>query len=384
MKTHLNKFLISEVLYYFSFWTILPFPLFGSYGLTTKDIFSLLAFYPLVVVFLEYPTGVIGDYFGHKFSSLLGVVVRFFFFLTLLYETDAVGFYYISMFLLALASALKSGSDTAYLKSLAGDEFKSGLSNMKSYSVAAVSISSLVGGIILLFAIKPIIYINIATSIIIIILLIPLPGFHNASDRSGNIFKHSFQSFGYLKALPYIGLLIALVGVTQGYLFSIKTLLNSLETITESNIFLISIAIGVSTFVRIVGFKLSVLLPKLKEYTVILSAIFVTVISALLNIPLLFIGVLLLHNIFFGIVEHRYEYKLSEGAPKAHRASLLSLASLVKRGTTALYLWFAGYILGIYSFAAMLYLTIILFGVILLGSLVVMTNFNSKALIHND
>lgn len=76
--TDLQRVKISMLLFSAHFWTVVIILYFSSKDFSDKEIFSFISIYYLFSIILEFPTGVIGDYFSHKTSVISG-----YFFLTI-------------------------------------------------------------------------------------------------------------------------------------------------------------------------------------------------------------------------------------------------------------------------------------------------------------
>ena len=107
--------------YAFNFFTSLHFfsavlvPFFTDWGgLTLFHVQLIQSWFAFWIFILEVPTGAIADYFGRKYSLLVGAIVTVG--ATLLYGTIAeIGVFLVSEFLFALGIALMSGADEALL-----------------------------------------------------------------------------------------------------------------------------------------------------------------------------------------------------------------------------------------------------------------------------
>ncbi|MEK7154519.1 MAG: MFS transporter [Patescibacteria group bacterium] len=145
--------------YLFSFFTSLAFfggvliPFFTVWGHINQFQIQLLqAWFMFWIFVLEIPTGAIADYFGRKYSIVLGAIVSTF--AALLYGSfPNFGIFLLGEFLFAAAIALQSGADEALIyDSLkqAGqtDLAKKVLGRARSFELLAIGIAAPIGSFI--------------------------------------------------------------------------------------------------------------------------------------------------------------------------------------------------------------------------------------------
>ena len=143
-------------------------------GLTLQEIFILQAFFSLIIVVFEIPSGYFGDVMSRKYSLLTGSILAF---LGYLVYSISYGFWGFlgAEFLLGLGASFISGSDSAMLyDSLVELEKENKYKKYEGYiqSVKSLSegIASILGGFIAVISLRYTIY----TQAIFLFLAIPL------------------------------------------------------------------------------------------------------------------------------------------------------------------------------------------------------------------
>jgi len=140
----LSRLKLAWILSSSAFWISVVIPFFNSKSIQSDQVFGIISVYYLFIVLLEYPTGVIGDYFSHKLSVSLGFIISCIALSITVFELPMI-LYYFALFLLALGASLVSGSNEALLYKLS-DDFKRDLVNINSVVQIFVLISVTAGG----------------------------------------------------------------------------------------------------------------------------------------------------------------------------------------------------------------------------------------------
>ncbi len=146
--TDVKKIQLAGALYCCMFWVPTIILFFNSHGFSDSKAYEILAIQQLIIVALEYPTGVIGDVFGHKLSVSIGFII-----MTIAYflygsvgQIDVVTMYGI-LTLSALGITMISGSDIALLHSVSKD-FKNDLADYSKLTGWFTAGSFVIGGLI--------------------------------------------------------------------------------------------------------------------------------------------------------------------------------------------------------------------------------------------
>lgn len=146
--TSLLKFQIAKAMQFFSFWIPTAVLYYQAQGYTATQIFSLLSFAQLYVVILEYPTGVIGDFFGYKWSVSIGYLMwAIGAFLLSSSLSIPIHLAHVYLFIFAMGTAFTSGSDVALLHSLSSD-FKKDSANAAQFAGILQFFGFVIGGLL--------------------------------------------------------------------------------------------------------------------------------------------------------------------------------------------------------------------------------------------
>jgi MFS family permease len=149
----ITKIKIAQILPSGVFWVPIIISYFQFRGLSLETAYYLVSLYQIFIVILEYPTGVIGDYFSHKLSLTLGYVVVFAAFIMMGFELS-IFIYGLVLFVAASGVSLISGSNDAVLMNISKD-FDKDFRNIRTYSIAYSIISIALGGV--LYKIHPVV-----------------------------------------------------------------------------------------------------------------------------------------------------------------------------------------------------------------------------------
>ena len=329
-------------------------------GISTVQAFKLVSFYSLLIVILEFPTGVIGDYFGHKNSVIAGQISFLIGLLIFILPINNIVLFYLVFFFFALGMSLISGSDIAWLHSISKN-FKHDYANYITILIVSLFFATLIGGFILRFwGITVLILASLITCISGMILLVTVPyRFELGPRSSGNIFKSAKQGIIIvLQSRTLIGLFL-LSGFIVALQSNIKYVLNYFATIPGYDIQIIGPIIAGVGILKVFGSQLSKkikIIDEIKLLTLIILIFLLTLATMYFKyLPLL------IYSVFGGVgvfLTVSITNKINQQVPNNIRASVLSLKSLVTRLITSGYVLLIGYVLDTYTFQILLWLKI--------------------------
>ncbi|MEK7526468.1 MAG: hypothetical protein AAB546_03240 [Patescibacteria group bacterium] len=341
------------------FWVVTLVLYFQFRGLTLVQALQVISIYSILVVVLEYPTGVIGDYFSHRTSVLLGnivVIVAF----ALLSFPGSFAYYVFLFFLFALGMALVSGSDTALLHSLSKD-FKKDLAQTTPYALILSVITISIGSLAAAYDMRYPIYLSFLFSLLALPLVIFLKDYQYQREE-GNIFSTAFRGIKDITSNSRLKNLIIVSSVFGAFFLSIKWFYNPLfEKINipvtfwgliTSGAFLL-IAVGVQLYRKKDSFGLAA------TSLLTLAAIFLIGVTSYWLVPLF--GIWLMH-ILRGYQDTLLGVEMNEAITTNRRASILSFDSLLTRLGSAIYIAGAGLLLPKTSFLVLMLITILFVG----------------------
>ncbi|MFC1653600.1 MFS transporter [Patescibacteria group bacterium] len=373
--SNVHKFFLSRFISHLYIWGVISIPYFIYRGLGAEEAFGLLGLYSLLVVLLEYPTGVVGDVFGHKTSLILGYVFSFIGFVILAFNMPARA-YVIPMLILSVAASFTSGSDVALLKSIS----KSFKKDMRMYHFllsAAFVPGSLLGGVLAEYSLPFSVAVMSGLYFVSLIILFFVKAPKKVrGNLSGNVFSTVWDSVGILKN-PRVVLIFLLFAFVRGFSMNIKSLVNTMNSIFEFPFYWVGIVVALGFLFRSVGYLFSDKLEKYRSIHLI----------ALMSLLLVGVGmiqkvwfaavVFVFSNLIVAAVALRLKFEIFEMATEISRASVLSLLNLFSRLFSSFYLFASGLLIvssGYYSlilltgvFFSILYLMRVFFGSVIRG-----------------
>lgn len=159
------------ILYLFMFFwlslVIIPVmvPFFQSRGLSVADVYYLQAFFALIVVLCEVPSGYVADVFGRKTALVLGSVFHAAGFTWLCFTESFVGLMVFEG-LVAIAISLFSGADLSMLYDTqealdhSPEEKTRGIANMRIVKSIAEGSAALLGGFLVIYSFDAVVLAN--------------------------------------------------------------------------------------------------------------------------------------------------------------------------------------------------------------------------------
>jgi MFS family permease len=303
-------------------------------GFSSEFAFVFLAVANVFILLLEYPTGVIGDWFGHKYSIILGNIFNALA-VVITYFADTASLLYLAVFVLSIGQTLNSGSDTALLKTLSKD-FTKDHARYKIILLGAIAIAGVVGPVLLTISeILPFL-IQFIFLIIAIVCGLIIRGDTKSEITENNPFNLIKESFSHVLKTPKVALLMTNIAVSKAFT-------NCLKYVMTIYFLFYAIPEGVVGFLyssililNILGTSLQPRLEKhiIKTFVVFgvsasLSLFFINNLSA--HLVFLFVSVIML-----SIFSTYFSKHFLDGLPIKNHASISSLESLVTRGTVTI------------------------------------------------
>ncbi|EKE20678.1 MAG: hypothetical protein ACD_7C00505G0005 [uncultured bacterium] len=359
---NVTKIKIALVLGVCQFW-LTSFVLYlNTKGISLEQTYFLLSFYSILIVVFEYPTGVIGDFFSHKASIIIGFLL-YSFSLFLFSFSGSIYYYGLILTITALGASLVSGSDIALLHK-ASKNFKKDLSQVKFYSfiMAAVAIST--GGFLSTLDLKYPLYASAFAFLLGSLFLIFSKNYKN-ERIAGNIFATATLGFRYAIANKELFNLIKISSLLGAFFISLKWFYNPL--FIKLNIPLdywgiiiaaagILIAIGVWVFNKFPEKNITVI------FFILILSIFSIGITSIVALPIVAI---FLNQLLRGYIETQLDVKINKAIKKSIRASVLSLKNIIIKVESSAMIFFFGIIIQRNSFLVMM--SIFAIGIFILG-----------------
>jgi MFS family permease len=323
-------------------------------GLSLEETFKLLSIFSITIVLLEYPTGVLGDHFSHRLSTIIGYLLYSISFLLLSFSG---GFYYYAFALVfgALAASLVSGSDTSFLHYLS-DNFKKDSSDVHMYSIGMSVVSISIGGYLSSFDLRIPFYLSSFFFLVAALILISTSR-QKKDNFTGNIFARSLEGLKHTRDNALLLHLMILSALLGAFFLSFKWFYNPLFISLNIDVAYWGLIIGFTTFLIAVGtyfYKKQSNRNIVMPFILIIMATFFIGFTEFASISLV---ALIFSQFIRGYIDNQLNVELNSAIAISSRASILSLKSLLVRLFSSLYIFGAGYILQGSSFFILMTLT---------------------------
>lgn len=351
-----TKLLFAHKLFYDIYFfgvIIIPFFVAKDYGVTAALTFS--AIYTLTTMAMELPTGLIGDRFGHKASVSQGALLIGVGLLGLL-MTNSIIWDGCWVLVMAIGSALASGSDTALLRTVSNNFERDNRTFDYLKSVMLLLSFGAAGFVVKYLSMDIAVGLSGIMALASAIPLLFMLDIGNEDRTEASFFK---QITGLPSALRQVncGLsLIILAGLVGSIMFSAAEVISSLNPIYQVDISWIGIIAALTMSGRILG---TIIEKRLRiDYRPLLLVLVTIVISTVIIESSTITGIVFLvaSSIVAKMLSYRLVYRLSSQAPQSHIASLLSGHALLGRLFSASIVILAGLFAGYghfnYSFLA--------------------------------
>lgn len=367
--SNIKQYIFSRSISSAYFWGAISIPYLTFRQFSIQGAYGIIGLYSLLVVLFEYPTGVVGDTYGHKASINLGNLLGF----TGMVLMAQSGKYspYIAISVMALAASLVSGSDIALLKHISNN-FKKDLSNLKALQGITLFLAMTIAGFLASINILIPVYATGFSWLISYLLMSPVVDPSPRSDRDrGNIYQTSLESLRAVKNSIPLAAIIVFGGIAGGYMGSVKTLINSLGPLISLDLKLVGVFVGLSMLSRTVGYKIANQISHIRTRYIIAISVIVLILGSAISHQLTVVSLIAGNNLFLSIINFRITIEINDLIPNTIRASILSFKNLVTRLFSSLYLFGSGYILGIIGLDALLLVTALIIAIGSLGYLIV-------------
>lgn len=364
-----RKFLLANTFnYFFVRWAIATLYLM-SQGMEVSQAIRLMSYYSIANVVLEFPTWVVGDYFGHKKSVVLwSVFYGISFFVMCI---DMPRWWYILPFTIcALWSSLVSWSDIWLMKSIIGaEEFKSKYPWYKSYTLIIVFLASITSWYMFNIWTKiPLIITWICSiSAAIVFSTIKFKHIPDKNTEPGNIFATAKLWLKSVFTSPSLIILLITYAIANGYIRSTKTLTNSLFEFFDVDVIWLTYGIWLVFLAQAAWAYSSKRLSEKYIYTVPVIISIITIVMWILTYTITdtdWFYILIYFTIcgfLVAIINALITMYVSDAVPQSVLAWTLSLYGLCTRLFLSIYLFVSWYILWRYNISTLFLLTAIVF-----------------------
>ena len=331
---------------------------FKSQGLDLPSIYKLLSYFSIMIAVLEYPTGVIGDYLGHKISFILGIVSRIVGYILIIF-VHGFYIYILVITLFSLGMALESGSDLAILHKVSPD-FKKDFASYKQLQLIAQMLSVFLGTVVYTLNSNLIWLISALFPFLTIILTISIKDV-NTKSSEGNVLRLAIEGLNVVRGSWFVISSILVLSFIRVYHSNIKFVLNSLVDNKLFSLHWLSLLVGIEVILYMFGMQFS---KKLKFINLqrwlsfVLSLFILAVLSK--NLGYISIVIFILSAFPLGVIVVQVMHQLNKKINDNIRASVLSFSNLISRLTNSLFLLLIGYVLGLASWEGLLFVYVLI------------------------
>lgn len=334
----LQLFNISQGMGYVYFWISLAIPYLMYRGLSTLEALSLMSLYQLVGVFLEYPTGVIGDRFGYRRSIFLANTLNALS-MVIMAQAGPKYIYIIAIIILAIGSGLGSGNDKGLLMRVS-DNPRRDTANLSAIAEFIIFLSAIVGAWIGAISFELALYISALFMFCANIPLYFLPSdrLHKTSYLPlTQIVRDGLRSFKN----PLFAQLFFILAIYGGFFFSTKSIIGSFVDLYGFDLKLVGLIIGVSALCRAMGSKLYSKYQQFSKFNVLLFITLLIFTLSFTNVALTVVAILIFH-FCAGYLLSAFDGDIHDMADDHIRSSLFSLKRLIMRLSSSLFIFIYG------------------------------------------
>lgn len=346
-----------------------------SRGFSVDRALLLATIHSINIIILEYPTGIIGDYFSHRISVILGYFLTgTALFLLSTQATFPVYVIYISIYSLGLS--LISGSDIALLHSLS-KKFTKDISHINAVSLLITVISIILGSFIAKFNLPLTVRLTATSFILASFFLIFIKEDKKTQIKSGqsaNIFHLAKKGLLFILHTKNLYFPLLVSSGTGAFYLSLKWIYNPYFEFFNIPIIFWGSFIAIGIILSAISTKLY---PKFRKISLSVSLsilIIATFLSGFVFLPVIPLFFFLILHLMQGFINTKIDIILNQKIKDdSLRAGTLSFRSLTSRLGQAVYIFLAGSIISQGSIFVLFSLTSIFFALLLLPKLFIKT-----------
>lgn len=345
------------------FWVTTIILYLQSRGIPLEQALLIVSIYSVLCVVFEYPTGIIGDYFSHKTSVILGTALTIIMFVFVTLQGNFSYYLAFGSILPALAFTLLSGSDTALLHSVSKN-FKEDLAQITPISLFLAAGSITLGGLLAAIDLRLPFIASAIYALLSLPFLLTIKNYSYKRDGS-NIFSIATGGIKDVFSSKRLRSLITISGAFGAFFVSMKWFYNPLFENLNIPVAYWGIITGVAFLFIAIGAQIYRRFDKLSLFkSSFLSFLSIILVGATRHWLLPLIGIWFVH-IVRGYQDTHLGIEINEAIKTNRRASILSLNSLFVRLASAIYIASAAFVLPKTSFFVVMSATVLIIAVII-------------------
>jgi MFS family permease len=322
------------------FWLPVIIAHFQSLGFSSDQVYTFLSIYSFCIVLLEYPTGVVGDYYSHRVSMILGyIMTALALFLTTM--SGNIFYYIVVMVILAVGTSLKTGSDYALMSHYSQD-MKKDWADMTFLLMLWGAIASALGGVLGKVSLSLPIYISSACFFVAGILTLLTKRLEKKSSKTkGNVFNTAIGAVKQVKSSPRIIILVVTGAVMTAFFTNMRWFYTPLFQGLSFDIGLWGFLTSVGLAMTFVGNRFSTRRKSRKIMIYVLATSVCLFAISFLNPVVSMVGFVLIH-VINGYLDMLFDIETNSLLDSDYRASVLSLKNFLVKILSTLYLFLWG------------------------------------------
>lgn len=378
----LTKVKLSMILFSARFWIATFVLFFTNQGYSLSEIYVLIGIFYVVSLLLEYPTGVIGDYYSHRLSvglgyGILAVGYALFFF------AGGFWYYFALLMVIALGQALTSGSDTALMHSVSKD-FKKDYADTKTITLISSFFAITLGGLVATYDLRYPILLTAAALVPATLLVFSLKNYHFEREPGTDIFELGKQAIRFSWDDNNILSLLFLGATVSGFFYSYKWLYNPIFQAIELPLGWWGFLAGVAVLFIAVGTKFYKHFSKISFLLLLLVIGLSVSFSGLFSFPVIVVLGLIISHVFRGYFETKLMVDLNEELNPSYRSSILSFKGVIVRIVSGGYIFIGALTVKYFSLTSFLIGTAVAILIMGIGALLLRQNSLKKITITTN
>lgn len=375
----LTKVKLSMILFSARFWIATFVLFFMSNGFTLSETYILIGIYYVASLLLEYPTGVIGDYYSHRLSVGLGYAILAVGY-SLFFFAGGFWYYFALLMLTALGQALISGSDTALMHSVSKD-FKKDYADTKTLTLISSFLAITIGGFVATYDLRYPVLLTAASLVPASLLVFSLKNYHFERQKGTDIFELGKQAMLFSWDNKNVLSFLLLGATVSGFFYSYKWLYNPIFQAIELPLGWWGFLAGVAVLFIAVGTKFYKHFSKI-SFLLLLFVIGISVsFSGLFSFPVIVVLGLILSHVFRGYFETKLMVDLNEELNPSYRSSILSFKGVIVRIVSGGYIFIGALAVKYFSLTLFLMGTAIAILIMGIGALILRESSLKKRIV---
>ena len=315
-------------------------------GLSLELIFQLLGVFYLFTAVFEYPTGVFGDHYSHRWSATLGYLLLALAHLFMAWS-GGIWYYGALIFVMSLGQTFVSGSDTALLHRVS-DDFHRDYTQVKFYGMLISFAASSIGGFAAAFDLRIPLYLSAVFFFAAAAMTWSARVVGRSPGERGDIFRTAVEGLSYAVTNKQLFHLLAISAVMGAFFLSLKWVYNPFFIEAQIPVAWWGILVGGAPLVIALGTRLHLLYPRANVLAVWAVLLVSIVCIGKTDIVWLALGGIFLSQGIRGYLSTKITVDMNATITSSVRSSILSLDSLMSRLGSTGFMLVAGWMLARY------------------------------------